>query len=142
MKRLAKRSALSLTALTLTAVAVYYVLNIFEYSLLATVRDDGTVQIQTLSLGEYYTPVTSFEIYEFNTGNKVVTLVAKSENSRMHTVTLRTGVTHFNDVYLDDYVVNYVDGNHYSFIAGVSYTAKVRWGLFTKEVSFALPNRT
>lgn len=142
MKKVVKRGALSLGVIAIMVMAAWYFINLFEYSLRASVKADGALQIQTLFLGEYYTPVTLLEIQESNTGNRVVTLLAKSENSRMHTVTIRKGVNLFNDVYLDGYVVNYMSGNQYSFIAGKRYTARVEWGVFTKEVSFVLSNGT
>lgn len=142
MRRIAKNIVLSVSVMAIIVVAVWYFVNVTECSLEASVKDDAAVQIQTLFLGEYYTPVTSLEIQESNTGNVILALVAKSEESRMHTVTLRKGENQFNDVYLDGYVVNYRGGSPYSFVSGKKYTVKVEWGLFTKEVDFVLPNGT
>lgn len=142
MKRAIKRGAISVAAIFIAVVAVWYMLNVFEYSLRATIKGDGSIQIQTLSLGEYYTPVTRFEIYESDTAMKVLTLVAKTENSRMHTVTLRNGINLFNDVYLDGYMVKYKDNKTYIFQSDVRYIVKVKWGMYAKEVSFVLPKST
>lgn len=79
------------------------------------------VAIQTLWLGEYYTPVTQLVIRDVETGEDVVRLDARSDRAMMHTVSVHTGVNDFQDVYLEDYVVTYPAGRPYPFRAGVPY---------------------
>lgn len=99
----------------------------------------GGVAVQTLWLGEYYTPVTRLVILEGDSGKEVVRFVAKNNNARMHTVTVRAGVNQFADVYLADYSVSYPGGTAYAFKSGTPYKAAVTWKYRTNERSFTLP---
>ncbi len=99
----------------------------------------GGVAIQTLRLGEYYTPVSRLVIYEGDSGKEVVRFVAKDDNARMHNVTVRAGVNQFADKDLADYSVSYPAGTSYAFKSGTPYKVAVTWKYRTSERSFTLP---
>lgn len=99
----------------------------------------GGVAIQTLWFGEYYTPVSRLVIYEVDSGKEVVRFVAKNNNARVYTVTVRAGVNQFADTYLADYSVSYPAGTAYAFKSGAPYKVAVTWKYRTQERSFTLP---
>jgi hypothetical protein len=107
--------------------------------LLITTSDAG-VSIQTLSLGEYCTPVSRLSIYDDQSGDQVVWLIAKNEDSRMHTVSVHTGVSAFDDRYLEGYSVSFRTDSPYAFRSGVRYRVVVRWGHFSSERTFVFPD--
>lgn len=101
---------------------------------------DGGVSIQTLWLGEYCTPVSKLLIYDDQTGEEVVRLVAKNEDSRMHTVSLHTGVSEFHDMYLEGYSVSFRTDSPFTFRSGVRYRVVVHWGHFSRARTFVFPD--
>lgn len=142
MKRNSKRAVLSIAAISIFLLAAWFYFRYSDYSVSVTIKDDGSVILHSLFLGEYYTPVTLFEVYESNTNNSVVKLKANTENSRIHSVTIREGVNQFRDMYLDGYIVEYKNNSPYYFKARKEYTAKFWYGDVTKEVIFVIPENS
>jgi len=103
----------------------YYIINLFSYKLSVTEKIGG-IELHTLSLGEYFTPVEELRISD-NMGNDIVKFIAKSEKSAMHTVTVDEGVNSFKDMYLEGYDISYSRQIPYQFVGGHKYTAKVKW---------------
>ncbi len=122
MKSIYKKSLIFFSVIVMVAGVSWYFYKTFEYTLSATVKEDGTIIIQTLSLGEYYTPVTNLEISESETGNKLISFVAKSGNSGMHTITLRKGVNQLKDLYLDGFIIKISGKTTHAFQPGIKYT--------------------
>ena len=120
-------------------VIAFYISNAYEYTLAAHVDRDG-IKIKTLSLGEYYSSVKTLEIYEALSKKEVVAFVAKSEKSRMHTVTVRSGRNEFNDMYLDGYDISYPSEDEYIFKSEIPYRVVVKWQSSTKETEFVIPD--
>lgn len=122
-------------------VIAFYISNAYEYTLEVHVDRDG-IKINTIALGGYYSSVKTLEIYETLSKRKVVAFVAKSEKSRMHTVTVRSGKNEFNDMYLDGYDINYPSEDEYIFKSGVPYRVVVKWQSSSKEAEFVIQNNT
>lgn len=120
-------------------IIAFYISNTYEYKLEVDVNKDG-VKIKTLALGGYYSSVNTLEIYEKLSKRKVVEFLTKSEKSRMHTVTVRSGKNEFNDMYLDGYDINYPSDNEYIFKSGVPYRVVVKWQTSSKETEFVIQN--
>ncbi len=97
------------------------------------------VKIQTVFLGEYCTPVSKLVISEADSGLQVVKMVAKSGESRMHTISLHKGTNQFQDMYLDGYSISFLQGTPYVFKADCSYKVVARWKYLSSERSFTLP---
>jgi len=122
-------------AVVATGIAAW---QLFSNKLTISSTGDG-VAIQTLWLGEYYTPVSQLAIYEGGTGKEVVSFVAKSDNARMHTVSVHHGPNEFRDNYLDEYSISYPSDRPYPFKASVRYKVVVHWRYFSSERTFRLP---
>ncbi len=124
--------------LVIVAPAIYYWNHLFEYELVLNEGGDGEVKIQTVTLGEYYTPVSVLTISEAKENRKVVELIAKSKKSRMHTLTLKYGINEFSDTYLEGYHISYNGNGPYAFQKGVSYRVSVNWSNHEGELTFVL----
>lgn len=119
------------------ALVVGYGVSILKFTFTIENASTGLVKIKTLSLGEYYTPVTELSIYD-DVETQILGFIAKNERSHMHTVTLRVGVNAFDDMYLNGYSLVYQDGVPHSFKKGVKYTAKVIWPNREEKIQFVL----
>jgi len=137
MKR--NMAIINIAGMVVLLIIAFYISNTYEYKLEVDVNKDG-VKIKTLALGGYYSSVNTLEIYEKLSKRKVVEFLTKSEKSRMHTVTVRSGKNEFNDMYLDGYDNNYPSDNEYIFKSGVPYRVVVKWQTSSKETEFVIQN--
>lgn len=113
-----------------------WLINIFSYKL-TVISTINKIELQALSLGEYYTPVRRLRIFD-ESGNEVVKLMPKSEKAKMHTVTIKEGINLFNDMYLEDYNILYPKDTPYSFSKGHKYMAIISWPIRNKSVNFTI----
>jgi len=130
---------INIAGMVVLLIIAFYISNTYEYKLEVDVNKDG-VKIKTLALGGYYSSVNTLEIYEKLSKRKVVEFLTKSEKSRMHTVTVRSGKNEFNDMYLDGYDINFPSDNEYIFKSGVPYRVVVKWQTSSKETEFVIQN--
>lgn len=112
---------------------------LFGYELTVTQISNG-VELHTLQLGEYYTPVKELSIYE-ESGNEVVRFVAENKKSMMHTVAVESGQNVFGDHFLNSYSIIYSNGSSYSFQPGKIYNVKVLWQNQKGDAKFVLPKK-
>src|SRR5260370_23937700 len=84
------------------------------------------VKIKRVWLGEYYSAVSKLVISEADSGLEVVKMLAKSGESRMHTISVHKGTNQFQDMYLDGYSISYPQGTPYVFKADCSYKVVAR----------------
>jgi len=120
-----------------SSIVVLVVLGFSSYIFVPTLEAipvGNSIQIKTLSLGEYYTSIETLEFYENN--KKIITFKAINEKSKMHTVTVNTGFNTFKDMYLEGYKINYHGQSSYKFKNGITYRVKAKWSYFSKEVEF------
>lgn len=102
--------------------------------------DDSTevVSIKTLVLGEYYSPVKEMIITDKKESKTVLKIKAKTEKSRMHTITITKGVNDFNNMYLDTYEIIYPESQAYAFKVGITYIVKVKWNILYSTDEFTI----
>lgn len=136
MKLSTKRIVLLALSLLMISSLIYYGVTFFNYELTITRKANG-VELHTLQLGEYFSPVQELHILD-EQRNIVVLFMAKSENSAMHTVTINAGVNRFNDMYLENYDISYPSKKAYTFLKEERYEAVVKWPRSVVRDSFVI----
>lgn len=121
MKNIASRIFL-VTSLLIVAGVLTFGYFLFRPELTVTTKDE-VVQIHTLTLGEYYTPILALQIEEPGEG-LVVEFTANSEKSMMHTVSITSGKNEFSDMYLNGYIIK---GRQYEFKNDTVYQVTATW---------------
>ena len=131
-----KKITLLSVPLVIFSLVAYYVVYLFSYQLTIT-KKVGGVELHTLQLGEYFSPVEELRISD-EQNNSVVLFKANTEHPVMHTVTITTGVNEFNDMYLENYDIIYANEKPYIFLKGKSYKVLVKWSSSTERDSFTI----
>ncbi len=124
----------------LVIITVVILSMIFMFFKSELIVDDSSsqVKIKTLFMGEYFSPVKELSISEKINKKVILKLIAKTNKSRMHTVTIDKGVNNFHGLYLDLYNQVYPDFSPYHFKKNITYIVNVKWSFLYATDEFII----
>ena len=129
-----KRIYILLVAALLIVLSMLIV-NLASYDLVITSNERETT-IKTLSLGEYYTPVTELVISRKKNNKEILRITANNSSSRLHTITIYPESDFLNNANLDDYKITYDYERPLKLLKGEIYNVEVTWGKHKKVEEF------